>query len=66
MSEAARGGSNLQVKEIVAGLETRWQELQTIHQQAVELLQQRGQWRDLPEPQLEGLKLESNPATTVL
>jgi DNA segregation ATPase FtsK/SpoIIIE, S-DNA-T family len=61
MSEAARGGSNLQVKEIVDGLESRWQELQTIHQQAVELLRQRGQWRDFPEPQLDGLLLENNP-----
>jgi DNA segregation ATPase FtsK/SpoIIIE, S-DNA-T family len=62
LSEAARGGSQLQVKEIVDGLELRWQELQTIHQQAVELLTRNGQWHDFPEPQVEGLLLETNPA----
>ena len=31
MSEAARSGSNLQLKEIVDGLDGRWQDLQTIH-----------------------------------
>ncbi len=62
MSEAARSGSNLQLKEIVDGLDARWQDLQTIHRQAVELLRQRGQWRDFPEPQVEGLLLETDPA----
>ncbi|MGD0518722.1 MAG: hypothetical protein ABSA26_14400, partial [Thermoguttaceae bacterium] len=52
MSEAARSGSNLQLKEIVDGLESRWQELQTIRRQAEELLRGRGQWREFPEPQL--------------
>ncbi|MGD0653338.1 MAG: FtsK/SpoIIIE domain-containing protein [Thermoguttaceae bacterium] len=62
MSEAARSGSNLQLKEIVDGLESRWQELQTIRRQAEELLRGRGQWREFPEPQLEGLVLETDPA----
>ncbi|MBN2580975.1 MAG: hypothetical protein JXB10_18480 [Pirellulales bacterium] len=62
MSEAARGGSSLEIKDLVAGLETRWHELQTIQQQAVELLQQRGQWQDFPEPQTAGLLLENHPA----
>ncbi len=60
MSEAARSGSNLQAKEIIDGLDKRWQELHAIHQQAVELLRQRGQWHDFPEPQVEDLALESN------
>ncbi len=39
MSEAAQSGSDLQVNDILAGLESRWEELQKIHRQAVELLQ---------------------------
>jgi DNA segregation ATPase FtsK/SpoIIIE, S-DNA-T family len=62
MTEAARGGSNLQVKDILEGLETRWKELQEIHQQAVDLLQRRGQWYDFADPPTEGLLLESHPA----
>jgi S-DNA-T family DNA segregation ATPase FtsK/SpoIIIE len=62
MSEAARSGSNLQLKEIVDGLESRWQELQTIGRQAEELLRGRGLWRDFPAPPLEGLLLETDPA----
>jgi len=62
MTEAARGGSSLQAKDLVAGLQARWQELQTIQQQAVELLQRRGQWRDFPEPQTDGLLLENHLA----
>jgi len=62
MSEAARGGSNLNVKDIVGSLEKRWQDLHAIHQQAVELLQHRGQWRQFPEPQITGPLLENHPA----
>jgi energy-coupling factor transporter ATP-binding protein EcfA2 len=62
MSEAARSGSNLQLKEIVDGLDARWHDLQTIHGQAVELLRQRGQWREFGEPQVEGLLLETDPS----
>lgn len=35
MSEAARGGSNLQVKDIIGGLEKRWQELHAIDHERV-------------------------------
>ena len=42
IAEAARGGSGVQLKEIQAQLESRWQELQTIHRQAVELLESLG------------------------
>ncbi len=62
MAEAARSGSNLQLKEIIEGLDSRWQALQEIHREAMELLHRRGQWRDFPEPQLEGLLLETDPA----
>jgi energy-coupling factor transporter ATP-binding protein EcfA2 len=62
MSEAARCGSNLQVDEIIAGLESRWNELLSIHQQAVDLLRQRGQWDEFPDPQIDGPMLENHPA----
>jgi DNA segregation ATPase FtsK/SpoIIIE, S-DNA-T family len=62
MTEAARGGSTMQVKDILEGLEARWNELQDIHKQAVDLLQRRGQWYDFADPPTEGLLLESHPA----
>jgi energy-coupling factor transporter ATP-binding protein EcfA2 len=62
MSEAARCGSNLEVEEIIAGLESRWKELLSIHQQAVDLLRERGQWDEFPEPQIERPMLENHPA----
>ena len=62
MAEAARSGSNLQLKEIIDGLESRWQSLQEIQREAIELLKRRGQWREFPEPHLEGLLLETDPA----
>jgi S-DNA-T family DNA segregation ATPase FtsK/SpoIIIE len=62
ISEAARSGSDLDVNDLTAGLESRWQELQTIHQQAVELLRQRGQWRDFPDLSSVELLLEEHPA----
>jgi energy-coupling factor transporter ATP-binding protein EcfA2/CRISPR/Cas system CSM-associated protein Csm2 small subunit len=62
MSEAARCGSNLQVEEIVAGLDSRWQELLSIHEQAVELLKHRGQWDNFPDPQIDAPILENHPA----
>ena len=40
----------------------RWRALQEIHREAVELLRRRGQWRDFPEPQFQGLVLETDPA----
>ena len=48
-ADAARGGLNLPLKEILAGLDTRWHELENIHQQAVALLQRRGHWDEFPE-----------------
>ncbi|MGW8255974.1 MAG: FtsK/SpoIIIE domain-containing protein [Thermoguttaceae bacterium] len=62
LSEAARSGSDLQLQDIISGLETRWQELQNIHRQALELLQKRDLWREFPEPEnIENL-LEENPS----
>jgi hypothetical protein len=60
-TDAARGGLNLPLKEILAGLDSRWQELERIHQQAVELLQQRGHWDEFPEPSPPGVILEKQP-----
>ena len=37
-ADAARGGLNLPLNDLLAGLDSRWQELANIHQQAVELL----------------------------
>ena len=62
LAEAAKGGAGNQVKEIQAQLEGRWRDLQTIHQQAVALLEQWGQWRDFAEPQPTGSLLERHPA----
>jgi DNA segregation ATPase FtsK/SpoIIIE, S-DNA-T family len=62
LAEAARSGSNLQLKEITDGLDSRWQNLQDIHREAVELLKARGQWREFPQPQLDGLVLETDPS----
>ncbi|MGO9108796.1 MAG: hypothetical protein ACLP9L_06145, partial [Thermoguttaceae bacterium] len=61
IAEAARGGSGVQFKEIQAQLESRWQELQTIHRQAVELLNRWGQWRDFVDPQPISMLLERHP-----
>ena len=51
IAEAAKGGSGVQLKEIQAQVEARWQELQTIHRQAATLLNRWGQWRDFVDPQ---------------
>ena len=61
LAEAAKGGSGLQLKDIQAQLDARWQELQTIGQQAVEMLERRGHWRHYPEPQMTGTLLERYP-----
>ncbi len=60
-SDAARGGLNLPLKEIFAGLDSRWQELERIHQQAVELLEQRGHWDEFPEASPPAVMLEEQP-----
>ena len=61
IAEAARGGSGVQLKEIQAQLESRWQELQTIHRQAVALLNRWGQWHDFVDPQPVSMLLERHP-----
>ena len=61
LAEAAKGGSGVQLKEIQAQLESRWQELQTIHRQAVSLLNRWGQWRDFVDPQPISMLLERHP-----
>ncbi len=60
-SEAARGGMNIPLKEVLAGLESRWQQLETIHQQAVDLLRDRGHWDDVPETPPVAVLLEKHP-----
>lgn len=61
-SDVARGGMNLPLKDVMAGLEGRWRELEGIHQQAVTLLQRRGHWDDLsPESAPVGVILEKHP-----
>ncbi len=61
IGEAAKGGSGVQLKEIQAQLEARWQELQNIHRQAATLLNRWGQWRDFADPQPVNLLLERHP-----
>lgn len=60
-ADVARGGMNLPLKEILAGLEGRWRDLEGIHQQAVALLQRRGHWGELPESAPVGVILEKHP-----
>ena len=60
-SDAARGGLNVPLKEIFAGLDSRWQELEHIHQQAVTLLNERGHWDEFPEAPPPAVILEEQP-----
>ena len=62
IAEAAKGGSGLELHDIQAELDARWQELQAIARQAVELLRRRGQWRHFPDPAFSGALLERHPA----
>ena len=48
-ADAARGGLNLPLKDLLAALDGRWQQLESIHRDAVEIMERRGHWRDLPE-----------------
>ena len=61
-ADAARGGLNLPLKEVLAGagqpLAASWRR---IHQQAVDLLQRRGHWDDVPEAAPVGVLLEKHP-----
>jgi hypothetical protein len=62
IAEAAKGGSGVQLKEIQAQVEARWQELQNIHKQAATLLNRWGQWRNFADPQPPAsLLLERHP-----
>ncbi len=61
IAEAARGGSNIELDEVQAQLDSRWKELQTIHREAAALLNRWGQWRDFAEPQPVALLLERHP-----
>ncbi|MEN6408065.1 MAG: FtsK/SpoIIIE domain-containing protein [Thermoguttaceae bacterium] len=61
-SDAARGGLNLPLKDILAALDDRWQQLENLHKQAVELLQRRGHWDEFPpDAQPIGVILERHP-----
>ena len=48
-ADQARGGLTIPLEDILAGLDSRWKELEKIHQQAVELLSQRGYWDRSPK-----------------
>ena len=61
IAEAARGGSGVNLKDLQSQLESRWQELQTIHRQAVALLNRWGQWHDFVDPQPVSMLLERHP-----
>lgn len=60
-SEAARGGMNIPLKDVIAGVESRWKQLEEIHQQAVNVLQERGYWEDVPETPPVAVLLEKHP-----
>ena len=60
-AEVARGGLNLPLDDLVAGLESRWQELDSLQHQAVALMEHRGHWDDLPEAPLPPVVLEKQP-----
>ncbi len=49
--EATKNGPLLKLREVTAQIEARWQELQSIHRSAIELLRHRWLWREYPEPQ---------------
>jgi len=50
ISEAATGGLGLQLDDIKAHLDARWEELQLIQQEAVEKMKARGHWGNYPDP----------------
>ena len=59
-ADAARG-VNLPLKEVLAGVESRWHDLEAVHQQAVDLLKKRGHWDDVPPIEPVGVLLEKHP-----
>ena len=60
-ADAARGGLNLPLKVLLAGLDERWKQLDEIHQQAMAVLQRRGHWRSVPEAPPTPVMLEKHP-----
>ncbi|MCE5268111.1 MAG: hypothetical protein LLG00_09520, partial [Planctomycetaceae bacterium] len=60
-ADAARGGLNLPLKELLAGLDDRWRQLEEIHKQASTLMQRRGHWNGLPQPPPTTVILERHP-----
>ena len=60
-SDAARGGLNMPMKDLLAGLDERWQQLQELLQQAVAIMQYRGFWDDLPPPEPTPVMVEGQP-----
>ena len=62
IAESAKGGSGVQLSDMLFQLDARWKELQTIHQQAVALLDRWGQWHEFTEPQPSNSLIERHPA----
>ncbi|MBN1394579.1 MAG: AAA family ATPase [Pirellulales bacterium] len=60
-SDAARGGLNVTLQELVEGLETRWKQLEELHQQAAVVLHERGYWDDVPPAEAASVVLEKHP-----
>lgn len=60
-AETSRGGVNLPLEEVLAGLDVRWREMEKIFQQAVEILSYRGYWDEFREPPDVPLILEKHP-----
>ncbi len=60
-SDAARGNLNVPLDDLLAGLDSRWQELRNIHRQAVDLLNQRGHWDEFPAGPAVEVILEEHP-----
>jgi ABC-type multidrug transport system fused ATPase/permease subunit len=60
-ADAARGGLNLPLKVLLAGLNERWKQLEEIHRQAVAILERRGHWRSVPEAPPTPVMLEKHP-----
>jgi hypothetical protein len=60
-ADADRGGLNLPLKDVIEALESRWHELEDIHNQAVAIMQRRGHWSDVPAAQPTSILLEKHP-----
>ena len=60
-ADAARGGLNLPLAELLEGLDARWQELDAIHKKAAALLVDRGHWDEVPAATPTQVILEKHP-----